>query len=80
MRVNSGFPLVFLGWVFTASAADSPSGSLVEYQGLCNASAAVALGGGHFIVADDEDKPKNLSPGLSHRTGRGPGGIVTRAE
>ena len=30
---------------------------MVTYQGMCNASAAVALDGDRFLVADDEDKP-----------------------
>src|SRR3954453_21598541 len=30
---------------------------VVEYRGICNASAAVSLKGGLFLVADDEDNP-----------------------
>lgn len=76
MRLNSGIPLIYLAWVLTASAADPPSGALVEYQGLCNASAAVALGGGHFIVADDEDSPKTFL--RVYRTGQAAVPVASR--
>lgn len=43
--------LVSLALLHSLAAAAPPAFS---YQGLCDASAAVALGGGYFIVADDE--------------------------
>lgn len=65
MRETSGIRRISLILIVSAAAvaaagADAPSDSLVEYQGLCNASASVALDGGRFIVADDEDKPKTF--------------------
>jgi hypothetical protein len=33
------------------------AGGVVEYQSICNASAAVGLTGGRFLVAADEDNP-----------------------
>lgn len=35
----------------------APPPVVVEYPGCCNASAAVSLGDGRFVVADDEDNP-----------------------
>ena len=60
MREKCWVALMALGLVVTAAAADPPAGAVIEYQGLCNASAAVALDGGRFLVADDEDKPKTF--------------------
>ena len=57
MREKCWVALMSFMLVVTAAAADPPAGATVEYQGLCNASAAVALDGGRFLVADDEDKP-----------------------
>lgn len=37
-----------------ALAAAGAAGAEVRYRGMCDASAAVAIGKGHFIVADDE--------------------------
>ena len=45
--------------VLSVSLADRASGqaapSVSEYRGTCDASAAVSMGNGHFIVANDED-------------------------
>ena len=49
-------PLVLI----VAAAAEKPTEVLVTYQGLCNASAAVAIDGSRFLVADDEDKPRTF--------------------
>ena len=56
MREKCWVPLMPLV-VIVAAAAEKPTGVLVTYQGLCNASAAVAIDGSRFLVADDEDKP-----------------------
>lgn len=51
--------MIFILLVLTAALAGSgavPAGLLVsEYRGTCDASAAVAMGNDHFIVANDED-------------------------
>src|SRR4051794_39091222 len=60
VREKCWVALTALGLVVTAAAADPPAGAVIEYQGLCNASAAVALDGDRFVVADDEDKPKTF--------------------
>ncbi|MFM7550065.1 MAG: DUF3616 domain-containing protein [Cyanobacteriota bacterium] len=44
-----------LGWAPIAVAA--AESSVVVHTGPCNASAALALGGGLFVVADDEERP-----------------------
>jgi hypothetical protein len=45
------------GLIAVSAAIAAPPGPEVEYRGLCNASAAVAIGDGRFLVADDEDRP-----------------------
>ena len=60
MREKCWVALIPLVLMVTAAAADPPASALVTYQGLCNASAAVAIDGGRFLVADDEDKPKTF--------------------
>ena len=60
MREKCWVALIPLVLMVTAAAADPPASALVAYQGLCNASAAVAIDGGRFLVADDEDKPKTF--------------------
>ena len=48
---------VFTAAVFACAAAraEPAAAAVVTYRGLCDASAAVALGADHFIVAGDED-------------------------
>ena len=57
MRDKCSEVLMALGLVVTAVAAGPPAGAVISYKGLCNASAAVAIDGDRFLVADDEDKP-----------------------
>jgi Protein of unknown function (DUF3616) len=57
MRNKCSEVLMALGLVVTAVAAGPPAGAVISYKGLCNASAAVAIDGDRFLVADDEDKP-----------------------
>src|SRR4051794_19208621 len=45
---------VAMGTFATRAPGDE---GVVEYRGICNASAAVSLEGGRFLVADDEDNP-----------------------
>lgn len=47
--------LIAAGGAVLGSAAAAQTG-VTEYTKMCNASAAVAVGGGLFVVADDEDK------------------------
>src|SRR6516225_6921554 len=39
---------------FTTLAAAALAQPITTYRGICNASAGVDLGDGHFVVADDE--------------------------
>ncbi len=56
MRTRLRAALLSFGAVLMLAAADTPPPT-VEYRGLCNASASVAIDGGLFLVADDEDAP-----------------------
>lgn len=60
MREKCWVALIPFGLLVSATFASPPAGVVIEYPGLCNASAAVALDGGRFLVADDEDKPTTL--------------------
>ncbi len=42
-------------WTYVTPVAAGDA--VIEYRAMCNASAAVAIDGGRFVVADDEDKP-----------------------
>jgi hypothetical protein len=57
MRGKTWSMIVALVSLPFSAAPAPPTGAVVEYRGLCNASAAVAIGEGRFLVADDEDKP-----------------------
>ena len=48
MRV--GLILLLIAWSVTARGSD-----LIEFSGMCDASAASRLGQGEFVVANDED-------------------------
>src|SRR5262245_59441003 len=67
MRTMRRWAVTALGLVLTAAAPGPPTGTVVEYTGPPNASAAVAIGGGRFLVADDEDKPATFL--RAYRTG-----------
>jgi hypothetical protein len=56
------------GGAVLGSAAVAPPG-VTEYTKMCNASAAVAVGDGLFVVADDEDK--GPTPLRLYRVGQG---------
>ena len=73
----------------TAAAATAPAQE--RYRGMCDASAAAALGGGHFVVADDESdvlriyrrgaaEPVGSSDLVDYLQNRQPGGKPTEAD
>jgi hypothetical protein len=41
-------------WIGFAGVASATSHDVIEFQGICDASGAVALDAGHIIVGDDE--------------------------
>jgi len=51
--------LVYFGLAIAIAPAAAPAQSLV-YRGMCEASAAVAVGPDHFVVADDNDSTLRL--------------------
>ena len=52
-RIAPVLSLICGGFVAT-SLASAASQNVIEFEGICDASAAVALDGGHIIVGDDE--------------------------
>lgn len=60
MMRNLALAIVLMGAFLETAQAE-----LDEYSGLCDASAAVSLGGGRFVVAEDE----NLNKLFTYRMG-----------
>src|SRR3954470_9123555 len=73
--MHRGCVVLAVGWAVLGLAAIAPPG-VTEYTRMCNASAAVAVGDGLFVVADDEDK--DPTPLRLYRVGQG-GGPLSEA-
>lgn len=53
--LSTGVAVVAAFTVSFRPAAAQPAPSVTEYPGMCDASAAIAIGTDHFVVANDED-------------------------
>jgi hypothetical protein len=72
-RVRLALAVLACGGTVLGAVAVVPPG-VTEYTKMCNASAAVAVGDGLFVVADDEDKaPTSLR---LYRVGQGGGPLA----